>query len=297
LAADTIFEAAYVGNSARKLTISRELNYAVPGPGATTGNTNARRILLPGTYAGITWYDDSGTSNHNGAQFSVKQRYSNSFTYSVAYTWSKTIDISSGETGGGVAVANPFNLNAERGLSSFDRAHVLTTSLVWDMPYLRTASNPFLRHAIGGWSIAGLWRAASGPPINITSGGDFALMGIGNQRPNVVGDPVLSGDRSRDEKLAAWFDKSAFVRNGVGDLGNLGRNALRGPGEWNVDLNLMKNFRVMESQTLQFRAEFFNLFNHANLNNPTTNQSSGNFGRILSASRPRAIQLTLRYSF
>jgi hypothetical protein len=159
LTPETILEAAYVGNSGRRLTIARELNTATPGPGATTGNTNARRRILPGTYSSLRYYDDSGTSNHNALQLSVKQRYSRNITYSAAYTWSKTVDISSGETGGGVAVGNPFNLNTERGVSDFDRQHVFTSSLVWDVPYLRTSSNPFLRHAIGGWSVAGLWRA------------------------------------------------------------------------------------------------------------------------------------------
>ena len=72
---------------------------------------------------------------------------------------------------------------------------------------------------------------------------------------------------------------------------------MRGPGEWNVDLNLMKNFRVRESQTLHFCAELFNVFNHANLLNPNVTFNTANFGRILTASSPRVIQLALRYTF
>jgi hypothetical protein len=125
------------------------------------------------------------------------------------------------------------------------------------------------------------------------------LTGVGYDRPDVVGNPILSQDRSKDEKFARWFDTSAFVRNQTGSYGNAGRSIIPGPGEWNWDLSLQKTFSLgSELRRLEFRADAFNVLNHANLSNPQTNfNSPQSFGRITGTGGARVMQLALRYEF
>jgi hypothetical protein len=115
----------------------------------------------------------------------------------------------------------------------------------------------------------------------------------------VIGDPKLTGNRSRTEQIAEWFNKAAFKENAPGTFGTLGRNTLRGPGLAIVDFSAFKRFPMpySEQHKLEFRAEAFNAFNRVNLNNPNTTRTSSLFGRITSAGEPRILQFGLRYSF
>src|SRR5207249_71845 len=129
---------------------------------------------------------------------------------------------------------------------------------------------------------------------------DNALSGTSNQRPNVNGNPILSGDRSRTDKIQAWFDRTLFSAPSPGSYGNVGRNALIGPPEALTNLAVFKNFRIpgMEGQRLQFRSEFFNIFNSVNLSNPNASLSSGvQMGRITSSGSARVIQFALKFLF
>ncbi|HZO57025.1 MAG TPA: hypothetical protein VFB63_30220, partial [Bryobacteraceae bacterium] len=132
---------------------------------------------------------------------------------------------------------------------------------------------------------------------NVVSGTDRALVGGDGQRPNLVGDPVLDSGRSRGEKIARYFNSSAFALPTLGTFGNSGRNTLIGPSSYNLDGSLFKMIPIRESLRLQFRAEFFNALNHANLANPVANISSVTVGQILSASSPRILQFGLRLTF
>ncbi len=158
-------------------------------------------------------------------------------------------------------------------------------------------SNKVVRYALAGWQPAGLWRFSSGGPFNPVTGRDNSLTGINADRPNVLSDPSLSKDRPRGEQIARYFDPAMFEANRLGEFGNTGRNSLRGPGFATIDLSMIKNFKITERHAVQFRAEIFNLFNHANLGNPGTTWGAPTFGRILSAADPRLIQLALKYSF
>ena len=135
--------------------------------------------------------------------------------------------------------------------------------------------------------------------MTITSGIDNSLSGINADRADIVGNPAISGDRTKGQRIARWFNTDAFAINAVGTFGTLGRNTMRGPGLANVDFSTFKKFVMpyKESHNLEFRAEFFNLFNRANLNNPNTNRSSSLFGRVITAGEPRILQFGLRYSF
>jgi hypothetical protein len=150
---------------------------------------------------------------------------------------------------------------------------------------------------IGGWELSGLMRLATGAPFTVTSGRDNSLTAVGADRTDVVGDPKLPTDRSHAALIARFFNIAAFRANATGAYGNEGRNALIGPGLANVDAGLFKNFKLYERHQLQFRSEFFNLFNRVNLNAPNASLISPSFGRILSAGTARQIQLAMKYFF
>ena len=145
-----------------------------------------------------------------------------------------------------------------------------------------------MRGVVGGWQVNGLVSTRSGLPVNIVIGRDTALSGTSNQRPNVVGEHRLSGDRPRAEKILAWFNRAAFAEPRAGTYGNVGRNALVGPPSLNTNLALFKNVPLpgREGLRLQFRSEFFNVFNSVNLGNPNDSFTAGaRMGRITSAGR------------
>src|SRR5262249_52744146 len=124
-------------------------------------------------------------------------------------------------------------------------------------------------------------------PFSITSGVDNSQSAVNADRADVIGDWRISGDRSKAQMLQQYFNKAAFKVNTVGTFGNSGRNILVGPGQQNIDFGAVKTFSAKERYKLQFRAEAFNLFNHANFNNPNGNVSAGTFGTITAAGAPR----------
>jgi hypothetical protein len=135
-------------------------------------------------------------------------------------------------------------------------------------------------------------------PFSVTSGGDRSGTALNNDRADVVGDWHLDNSiRSKNDWIAKFFNTAAFGPNKVGTFGNAGRNILRGPVRQSLDFGLLKSFPLKEAKRLQFRAETFNVMNHANFGNPNGNQSAGNFGRITSASTPRIMQLALKLIF
>jgi hypothetical protein len=151
---------------------------------------------------------------------------------------------------------------------------------------------------LSDWQLNGLMRITSGEALNIVAGRDTNFDGITtNDRPDLVGDPILSGGRSRDEQIAQYFNTAAFAFPQTGAFGSLGRNALYGPGSFNWDFSVFKNIPISERHRLQFRAEFFNFTNRVNFDNPTNSRNSAAFGQIRGAGRARVAQFALKYSF
>jgi hypothetical protein len=153
------------------------------------------------------------------------------------------------------------------------------------------------RWTIGGWQVSGIMTAISGPPLTVRSGRDNSLTGIGGDTADQLGDWRLSDGRSKEDQIKAWFNTAAFGPNAIGTFGQTGIGALTGPGSWNVDFAVQKQFRIREGHRLDFRNSFYNLFNHANLSSPNTTQNNATFGRITAASTPRVIEFGRRYAF
>jgi hypothetical protein len=143
---------------------------------------------------------------------------------------------------------------------------------------------------LGGWKYNGISTFRSG--FSLSPGLSVANQGLAT-RPDVVAGQQLTYPKTR----AQWFNTGIFQRPAFGEFGNAGVGVITGPGLVNFDMGLYKDFAFTEKRRLQFRSEFFNVFNHTNLGNPTTTLGSGNYGRITSALDGRIIEFSLRLHF
>ena len=293
---DFIGRATYQGSKGTRLPLLWEQNPGVFVPGQSTrGNINSRRPY--GAYTGLKTISPVGNHNYNALVLTLEKRFSNSYSVLGSYTWSKNIDSgANASSANGPSVTNPFDFFSNRGLADADRTHAFVLSYVWELPKLQSAP-AVLRHVFGNWQNNGIISMYSGFPLTVVSGIDNSLTGVGQDRADLVGDPHLDTGRSNGQLIQEYFDTAAFAPNPEGTFGTAGRNLLRGPGSQTVDFSLFKNIPTFEGQNLQFRAEFFNLFNRANFGAPNTNQRAGTFGRITSAGSPRIIQFALKYVF
>jgi hypothetical protein len=293
VARDLVVQVGYMGKIGHKLLMGLAANPALYGPGATAGNIDKRR-LLPG-FGNNTFISSLANSRYNALQVEATKRFSRSFSFQMAYTFSRSIDMESSVSVAG-NTPNVFDLSTQFGLSDFHAKHIGSFSWLWDLPRLESHS-ALLRAIAGGWQFNGLVTMRSGLPVNLLSGRDVALSGTPAQRPDVIGEHRLPEDRSHGEQVLAWFDAAAFARPKAGLQGTVGRNALTGPGYSAANLALFKNFALpREGTTLQFRSEFFNAFNNVNLGRPIGTMGS-RLGRITTAGDPRIIQFAVKLLF
>jgi len=292
-----VLETSYVGNAGRKLLATAEGNQAVctasfvstSGP-CNLANRQARRLYDPAGLGAITQFRGLANSEYNALQVVARRRFAQNYLVNVTYTWSHAID----DLG---PYQNPLNKIISRASSSIDRRNILAASWVWQIPWLSQSRFLLAKYALGGWELTGLIRLTSGSPFNVLVGVDNSLALVNNDHPNVVGDPFLPTDRPRSQLITQYFNKAAFQQNAQLTFGNAGNNILVGPGYADVDSGLMKNFALTERHKLQFRAEFFNLFNRPNFSNPVNTLTSPAVGQITSALDGRRIQLGLKYAF
>ena len=296
LRGDVLVRTAYVASKGTRLLQSPEVNPGIFGPGATSANINLRRPYQP--VGGLQVGQATAWSKYQSAQFTVQKRFSHGFSILANYTISKSTDITSYATIEGNSTGpDPFNFNNNRGLSDFDTPQRVVISGIVEHPKFQSM-HPAARLVLGGWQSNFIYTAQSGTPINILSGVDNALTGVGGNRADLTGESLtLPGGRSRGDQIQSWFNTKAFKVNAIGTVGQLGRNRLRSPGAWNTDYSLFKEVRPTERAKVQFRGEFFNLFNHTRLGGPNTTVVSTAFGRITSAYEPRIVQLGLKLIF
>ena len=197
---------------------------------------------------------------------------------------------------------NPFNLNAERGVSLFDATHRFVASGSWELPFARN-SRGISRVLLQGWQLNTIAVLNSGTPFTVYDSANVSLQpsnppitGYFASRPDAVSNPN-EGPRTLDQ----WMSRSSFRRLDpvaeAGQFGNAGRNITRAPGFANFDISILKSFQLTERVRLQFRAESFNVANHPNFGLPVADIASGSFGRIIQAGRPRLMQFALKVLF
>jgi hypothetical protein len=192
-------------------------------------------------------------------------------------------------------------LDLEKAVSDFDVRHRFVLNWLWEMPFLKDAGG-LTGAVLGGWQINGITALQSGFPFSVTTGaayptGDYNGDGVNNDRPNTPSFGLDLPDDSRQAYINGLFPASAFPKPDV--IGDLPRNAYRGPGYASTDLSLFKNFPlgVTPASKLQFRVEFFNLFNRVNLRLPNGNLAQGTFGKSTQANSAREIQFALKLIF
>jgi hypothetical protein len=280
---------------------------------STLANINQRRPLYlqnPTQGAGygiIAEGAPSGTGSYNGLYLAVQKRMNQGFSVLANYTWSHCIsDLWNGQPGNnGVSTATPNNRRADRSncapnLVSSDVRQVFNASIVAETPQFQ---NRTLRLIGSGWQFSPILKLRSGTFFTVTTGVDSALSGQQNQRANLINPAaVYPANKGRD----GWINGSAFAAPSPGTLGNLGIGNFVGPGLVQLDLSVARTFKVREKQSIQLRAEAFNLPNHPNFSTPVATLNSSVFGHIqsdisgtsgLSAGDYRVIQFALKFVF
>ena len=190
----------------------------------------------------------------------------------------------------GTGLLDPNNRRFDRGNCSNDRRHIANLTWVAETPRF---ANPSLRAVGGGWKLSGTYRVSSGPPLTITTSLDRQLSGQSGQRPN----QVLADAYCATQSNSCWLNSAAFQQPALGTLGNMGRFTVSGPKFWGIDAALSRAFRIQERQTLEIRAEAFNLTNSMRANGPTVNTNTNTFGQILTAQDPRIMQFAMKFVF
>jgi Carboxypeptidase regulatory-like domain/TonB dependent receptor len=311
----------YFGSKGTNLRISRNIN-------TYTDQITLARIF-PG-FGNITEITSAGNSNYNALWITGNKRFGRGLQFNASYTLSKSIDYNSLNTQG-VIVQDSFNLRGNRGLSDFDARNRFVANWIYELPFKGN-------RVIEGWQLAGISQWQSGNPINILAGNPVTLPGTlsttvgrltGNAtiRPDVVGPVKVIGDPNQ------WFTNTVcdprpggncpagavFVLpvsptlvstpNGlltIYHFGSLGRNTITGPSFSNTDFSILKNTTIFENIRMQFRAEFFDIFNHANFGQPNNMAVTGpsNFGVITNTRFPtgdsgssRQVQFALKLLF
>ncbi len=317
--AKSVLSVSYVGNQNRHQNYWTETNLVPQGALASLvqtgsfGGQNYNQLVPFRGFHSIRLAENGANSRYNSLQVDFRANMLRSLTAQFGYTYSKAIDPATGSGGNGYDlnnVSNPYvGWRFDSGPSVFDRTHVAFVNFVYDLPIFKE-SGRVLRSTLGGWQLSGIVTMQSGPPLNVVVGGSSvsSVLPNGNDRqagarPNVVGP-------SRYPKTSVpagiqWFDPAAFAEPAPGSFGNLGHNALRGPGRHNWNLAVHKSFVFSETRgsNLEFRAEAYNAWNHTQLRADVQSGNYGatlngsNFGVITQAYDPRVFQLGLKLTF
>ncbi len=323
---NTVFSASYVGNQSHRLLVLVESNPGDPAlclrlsqtrevaPGSATcgpfGESNVfttasgqtvkgTRDRLGSNFGSDTNQASIGDANYNALELSLRHT-SKRLQLFASYTFSKSIDQSSnvGEE------VNPVNPALSRALSAFDVTHNFIVSYAYELPFdhLFGASNRWTK----GWTVSGITHFSSGFPVTLLNYGDNSLLGA---EPNGINNygvdepqytPGALGLNHNPRKGQTYFNTSLFSLQPLGEPGNAKRRFFYGPGMDNYDMALIKNLQFLESKSLQFRFEGFNVFNHAQFYGPASvngNINSSSFGQVVSAAPPRLMQAAIKFIF
>ncbi len=329
-----LLQVGYIGTKGTKLPRFIEANPAVYVPGDVDGqpisnqnNADQRRLYSgcnldpdspPCTFSSVGEIAGIADSNYNALQVSLRKRFSQNFSMLASYTFSKTLDDAStfnitGSASQSVAgendlAQNPFDVRAEYGRSMFDARHRFVISYQWNLPWFNHPQN-WYEHILGNWQVNGITTLMSNTPFTIYDSSNPSLQGSApeisgfySSRPNIVGNPnsgscVENGVSVPVRTANCWFNTGAFQQAQTGTFGNVGRNTLNGPALQQWDFSALKMIPIHENLNLQFRAEFFNIFNNVNFVLPNNDISSPNFGQITAAQPGRIVQFALKLMF
>ena len=288
----------YFGSKGTALNIERNYNQLVNGA-RPIPSLSASSPINPGMPLGnILVYESDGNSNYNGLWLTANKRFAKGLQFSAAYTYAKSIDENS-RNQQGLTVQDSNNIRGDRGLSDFDVRHRIVLDGVYTLPFKGNRLKE-------GWVISLIEQAQTGSPLTFKTS-NTAFTGSANLRPNVTGtvvtgySPATNGSAS---SITYIQNPSVFVNQGNA-FGNLGRNAITGPGFSNLDFALVKNTRITETLGAQVRIDAFDLFNQVNFGNPVLTIGSSTTGLITSGTRfpagdggtSRQLQISMKLTF
>ncbi|MGH9325404.1 MAG: TonB-dependent receptor domain-containing protein [Terriglobia bacterium] len=308
----------YLGNNVMHLTSNAlafvEQNPAIyiPGVGpndqplSTASNIQQRRINPNFGSVGLLY--DNYYSNYNALQLNLERRFSRGLSFTANYTWSKELD-NIGSLIDGVPTTDPFDVDFDYGPSNDNFPGIFNFSAVWSVPTFHLTG--VAADLLNNWELTSIATWHSGYPLTIYSGFDNSLTGVGADRADFTGtsisQAVLNPGRSHGQLISQYFDTSLFAPNAIGTFGTAGKGIISGPGYFDTDFGLLRNIKLTERASLQFRAEFFNLFNSVNFGAPDTSVADGPiFGTITSTApeppgggggAPRILQFALKLLF
>jgi hypothetical protein len=267
-----------------------------------------------GSYYGpVDQFDSSGTASYNALILLAHHTLTNRISLDANYTWSHCIGDATQASTIGAAQSGLLEPNDRRfdrgncqtstlgGNFGLDRRQIVNLTAVAQSPNF---ANPLLRAMGTGWTLAGSWRASSKVFLTPTYSTDIQLSGTTGQRPNqILPDPLCANPRP-----SCWINPAAFAQPAFGTLGDLGRSIVPGPTFWEIDMSLSRAFRIREHQSIEFRADAFNLTNSFRAGVPsglttsggtgvTTTVNSAQFGQILTAMDPRILQVAAKFVF
>ncbi len=304
------FTIAYAGRRGIHLEQLANINQLQPGTVQANPGIQADALRPYKGFSNITESQDKGASAYHSLQVNLKRRLVKSLLFGVAYTWSKSTDFGSSN---GTVLPNAFDKSIFYGPSDFDTRHVFVSNFVYNIPYFAHSTHYATRSALGNWQFSGTLQAQTGRPLNVSSGSEYAGVGPGSGTQlfphlgpvhNIKG---FAGQTGSD----LWFDTSVYPTDAqmkttfAGKFSPRGsRNQIYGPGFQSYNAALQKTMHVIpghDNHVLVFRGEAFNLANHPTADNPTTNPTSGTFGRSTTKGgtygADRQFQFSLRYAF
>ncbi len=292
---ETVFEAGYLGTKGTHLFTRSDVNGVNP-------ITGLRQFPALGL---VDYKTSDSNSTFHALQLQLRRNFHKGLLLTANYQWSHSIN--DGSVGGGEALA-PENINCracDRGSSDQDIRQYFTASAVWQIQSAQKLHG-FARKVLDGWELSGIGTARSGRPVNILvtrKTTDLPDQNNTNQRPDYVNGAATV---PADQTVGNWLNLSAYAVPAKGTWGNVGKNTARGPDLWQVDPALTRRFKITERFGLDFRSEFFNVFNRAQYGDPVANISNAvQFGRIVApvntgstgSGTPRQIQLMLRLNY
>lgn len=293
LAKSLALKVDYVGSLSRFQYIAPYANTALyPGPGPISA-----RQPFP-QYGGPFFYEwNVAPASYNALQTELTKAFSSGVSFMASYTYAKSLDWQSDPYGN--PPVNFYNLPAEWGPSTYSLKHVFVFSGMYALPIGRGKmwlghDNALTEAALGGWNLGAIVTLDSGTPFDALAGADVANTGDPAQRAERTGAPTNASQQS----VHGWLNPAGFTQPAAFTFGNEHRDDLVGPAYRNFDFDTAKNFVLAEPLTLQFRAEFFNILNHANYANPDNTVTDADFGQILKTVGPgREIQFAAKLIF
>ncbi len=264
-------QAGYVGTRAIRQTAIVNINTSGPG-GGNAGRALA--VLYPGRIGNINLYTPFNTSNYNSLQTQLRRQLGKTGQFGLSYTYSKAISFADNNDSG-LSWNRPEDWARNRAPAGFDRTHNVQTYFVYDLPFgkgKQWATAGPASWLLGGWQTNGILSMMSGTPFTVGSAGTSVnAQGNAQTADQVKPSAAILGGIGRG---SSWFDPDAFAPVTTVRYGNVGRNSMRGPGVFNLDFSVFRNFQVTERVRMEFRAESFSLTNTPQFGNPGATASA-----------------------